>query len=263
MGFFKKVLKKFKDARNDDDDNKGSEDNAVEVIDPEAIHLSYIGKAAYNVLRDEHSDQHNTLWNATVGTVIGELDQTPKHVPFDDPTQVDPTDNKHHSDWFAYKIGDLLDKTESWLDVMSLSPPDGLFMSIFQQSIKNIAERAHRTNKIVTIRMMFGNIIGMPVNCNNLILKLTELVPESCISNIQMWVGAWRKGVSWNHAKIIAVDGIYLLTGGHNLWDYHYLKDSPVHDLSIELRVRSIILLLINHKTLRQYIDIGDQLLKN
>lgn len=32
-----------------------------------------------------------------------------------------------------------------------------------------------------------------------------------------------------------AVDGIYLHTGGHNLWDGHYLSFDPVHDLSLEL----------------------------
>ena len=39
-----------------------------------------------------------------------------------------------------------------------------------------------------------------------------------------------------NHAKIIAVDGKVLITGGHNFWDQHYLKTAPVHDLSIRLR---------------------------
>jgi len=55
---------------------------------------------------------------------------------------------------------------------------------------------------------------------------------------MNVWVGSWRSGVSWNHSKIIAVDGKYLFTGGHNLWDAHYLKDKPVHDLSIELEGR-------------------------
>ena len=44
--------------------------------------------------------------------------------------------------------------------------------------------------------------------------------------------------MSWNHAKIIAVDGIYLHTGGHNQWDRHYLRNNPVHDLSFELEGR-------------------------
>jgi len=73
----------------------------------------------------------------------------------------------------------------------------------------------------------------MPTNCTKVIEELTKNLPKN--PNILLWVGAWRNGVSWNHSKIIAVDGKYLHTGGHNLWDAHYLKHSPVHDLSCEL----------------------------
>ena len=71
---------------------------------------------------------------------------------------------------------------------------------------------------------MFGNVVGQPVNCTKVIAELTEGLPENADEKIKLWVGSWRKGVSWNHAKIIAVDGKYLWTGGHNFWDRHYLK---------------------------------------
>jgi len=83
---------------------------------------------------------------------------------------------------------------------------------------------------------MFGNIIGMPVKCDKVIKELTEDLDDE--ANIRLWVGAWRTGASWNHAKIIAVDGYYLHTGGHNLWDQHYLRNDPVHDLSMEAEGR-------------------------
>jgi hypothetical protein len=235
--FLRNILKKFQDARKED------EDDGKEVIDPEAIHLSYIGKAAYEVLRKEHNEQFNVLWNATEGRVVGKLHQSPNHVPFN--AEVDCIDpEEHHSDWLPHKMAEILGRTQQWADVMSLAPPDGLFMECFQQAIKKIAARATKNNKVVVVRMVFGNIIGMPINCNRLIEKLTALVPSECAPHLNMWVGAWRKGVSWNHAKIIAVDGMYLHTGGHNMWDYHYLKDSPVHDLSFELKVSSIVSVL-------------------
>ena len=86
--------------------------------------------------------------------------------------------------------------------------------------------------------MMFGNIVGMPVNCEKILKELVKEIPDDLSKHIRIWVGAWRKGISWNHAKIIAIDGTNLWTGGHNLWDGHYLKHNPVHDLSIELKVR-------------------------
>lgn len=217
-------------GRGDDDD-----DDAPEVFDAEAKHLSYIGKAAYETLRTQHGKQHHRLWNATMGSVVGNLDSTPPHETNASSECCDP--GEHHSDWFAQKMGEILGRTEIWADVMSLAPPDGIFMEEFQTAIQKVAVRAHENNKKVTIRMMFGNIIGMPLNCNALIKTMSALIPADCEGNIRMWVGAWRKGLSWNHAKLIAVDGIYLHTGGHNMWDFHYCKDSPVYDLSLELKV--------------------------
>lgn len=79
-------------------------------------------------------------------------------------------------------------------------------------------------NRKITIRIMFGNILGTPINCTRVIESLTADLPGNACNKINLWVGSWRKGVSWNHSKIIAVDGQYLWTGGHNYWDRHYLK---------------------------------------
>ncbi|KAL7434080.1 hypothetical protein ACHAXM_003909 [Skeletonema potamos] len=118
---------------------------------------------------------------------------------------------------------------------MSLGPPDGKFMTEFKAAIEKLAERSKTkiAQNPIIVRLLVGNIVGMPVNCNDVLKALTKDVPTD--ANMQVWVGAWRKGISWNHAKLIAVDGVFLHTGGHNLWDQHYLKNNPVHDLSIEL----------------------------
>eukprot|EP00928_Gymnodinium_smaydae_P007756 TRINITY_DN12775_c0_g1_i1.p1 TRINITY_DN12775_c0_g1~~TRINITY_DN12775_c0_g1_i1.p1 ORF type:complete len:462 (-),score=55.27 TRINITY_DN12775_c0_g1_i1:178-1563(-) len=110
-------------------------------------------------------------------------------------------------------------------------------MSHIKAGLKNIAQNARDKEEPIIVRIMVGNIIGMPVNCDSLIRELTDHLDEDS-ANIQLWVGAWRRGVSWNHSKIIAVDGNYLVTGGHNLWDRHYLKRDPVHDLSMEIEGR-------------------------
>ncbi|CAK0863257.1 unnamed protein product [Prorocentrum cordatum] len=125
-------------------------------------------------------------------------------------------------------------KTKRWCDVASLSPPDGKFMERMKTAIQSINTTAvEQRGPPIIIRIMFGNIIGMPVNCHALIRELVSGIrKDTC--NIQLWVGAWRRGVSWNHAKIIAVDGVHLFQGGHNLWDAHYLQKNPVHDLSMQ-----------------------------
>jgi phosphatidylserine/phosphatidylglycerophosphate/cardiolipin synthase-like enzyme len=41
---------------------------------------------------------------------------------------------------------------------------------------------------------------------------------------------------SWNHAKIVAVDGKRSIVGGHNLWNADYNAAAPVTDVSMTLR---------------------------
>jgi hypothetical protein len=210
---------------------RGYESSGDEIEDDDAENLSHVGQAAYDVLRKRHNRQHHTLWNVTSGVIVGELHQTPLTGWLRDVEY--PRDG--HDDWFPEKMAEIMARTETWCDVMSLGPPDGLFMTQFQEALKTIAFRATGKTKPVVVRMMFGNIVGMPVNCNKVIKALTALVPKS--ANINLWVGAWRRGVSWNHAKIIAVDGQYLHTGGE-LFD---TADCPrfVYEISLHTRTAS------------------------
>lgn len=131
-------------------------------------------------------------------------------------------------------MGEIMSRTKYWLDVTSLGPPDGEFMTQFKKALRNIADTANKQGgDPITVRMLFGNIIGMPVDVDAVMTALTADL-DTDKDNIEVWVGAWRKGVSWNHSKIIAVDGKYLHNGGHNLWDAHYLQGNPVHDISME-----------------------------
>jgi len=196
--------------------------------DDDATNLSHVGRAAYECLRIEHPEHHGRLWNVTRGAVVGNLHQTPEGA-----WPGGPSHPEGHSDYFPEKMGEILSRTEVWADVLSLGPPDGKFMESFKKAMGVIAENAEGKEKPVIVRMMFGNIVGMPTNCNAVRDELVADLDND--ANIRLWVGAWRRGVTWNHAKIIAVDGRHLHTGGHNMWDAHYLEYDPIHDLSLEL----------------------------
>lgn len=207
-------------------------DDGVDATDNSAEKMSHVGAAAYEVLRTRHNWHHHKLWNVSSGKVIGELHQTPNANQY---TTQDNLDDGH-DDWFPQKMGEIMSRTKVWCDVMSLGPPDGLFMDAFKSALTTISENAQDREMPVIIRLMFGNIVGMPVNCDAVMKELTKDLPEN--PNLNIWVGAWRNGSSWNHAKVIAVDGRYLHTGGHNMWDQHYLKSNCVHDVSLEMEGR-------------------------
>ena len=197
------------------------ESSGEECEDASAGALSHVGTAAYDVLRRHHNHFHHELWNVTKGKVIN-LDVTPKDA-FTRSERTDP--HEGHDDWFPAKLGEIISRTEVWCDILTLGPPDGLFMEAFKKGISDICKNdLILSNRKIIIRIMFGNILGMPVNCHKIINEITDDLPANAGDKIKMWVGSWRKGVSWNHAKIIAVDGKYLWTGGHNKWDRHYCK---------------------------------------
>jgi hypothetical protein len=210
-----------------DDESSGDETE-----DKSAGALSYVGDAAYDVLRKHHNRYHKDLWNVTYGKMIGDLHMTPRDA-FTRTESTDPPEN--HDDWFPAKIGEIIARTNEWCDIMTLAPPDGKFLVEIKKALASICSRSDSFGGRVVVRFLMANIIGMPVNCKVLIEELTKDLPSDAHDKIKLWVGAWRKGVSWNHAKIIAVDGLHLWTGGHNFWDKHYLRDSPVNDLSLEM----------------------------
>jgi len=201
--------------------------------------LSHVGTAVYQDLRTKHAKYHDTMWNITESAMVGSLQQTPPATTFTDESMSEKLSNTRHSDWLVDTMFDLMGKTTKWCDVMSLSPPveDGYFFKRMKDSLQKIAETAKGKDKPIVVRMMYGFGYGhlnpAAIDCNYWREKLTEDLPED--ANIELWIGAWRYFDSWNHAKIIAVDGKYVHTGGHNLWSETYLDKKPVHDVSIEM----------------------------
>jgi len=221
MRLFSKFRKKA-----DSDDSSGDE-----CEDSSAAGLSHVGIEVYNVLRRHHNHLHHELWNVTKSKVI-RLDATPLDA-FIREDRMDPIEG--HDDWFPKKIENLIGRTEEWCDILTLAPPDGMFLEAFKKGIEKICNKKVTLNRKRIIRIMFGNIVGLPVNCTKVIAEIIKDLPENAGERIKLWVGSWRKGVSWNHAKIIAVDGKLLWTGGHNFWQRHYLKSNPINDISIEM----------------------------
>mmetsp|Transcript_14664 Transcript_14664/g.21959 ORF Transcript_14664/g.21959 Transcript_14664/m.21959 type:complete len:543 (+) Transcript_14664:78-1706(+) len=189
---------------------------------------SHIGEAAIKELEANHSEYKDELWASTTGKVVGEIQHSPNGM-WD---QLNDLDNGH-TDWFPEVYSDLLAKTEVFCDFISLSPPDGVFLEKIKASIAVLAEKSKKSGNKIVVRFLFGSVIALPVNCTAVLEEFTEGLSSD--TNLEVWVGAWRKDMCWNHAKIVAVDGKHVHTGGHNLWDDVYLQKDPIHDTSIEL----------------------------
>ena len=122
--------------------------------------------------------------------------------------------------------------------------------TLVSRSNKNVAA-CSGSDVDATVRLLFGSIPNKGMDSSTVLKVLTRDVAAN--SKLKVHVGTYRtslnvKGnllrpadssglvedtVSWNHGKIIAVDGTYLITGGTNLYSEHYLHSDPVHDLSM------------------------------
>eukprot|EP00928_Gymnodinium_smaydae_P071975 TRINITY_DN55430_c0_g1_i1.p1 TRINITY_DN55430_c0_g1~~TRINITY_DN55430_c0_g1_i1.p1 ORF type:complete len:554 (+),score=92.80 TRINITY_DN55430_c0_g1_i1:69-1730(+) len=186
--------------------------------------FSHVGKAALQTLFLKHLFQNGKAWSATSGQITGEILQTP-------PSRywgcAEPAPG--HSDGFPQKFYDTIIKAQHWVDISSLSPPNGKF----EEAMRNAITKVALSGRAVTFRIFFGNVIGSSVKVKAVMDSLLRDVPAD--SKIKVWVGSYRKEFSWNHSKIVAVDGVYLLQGGHNMWEADYLMKNPVHDISMTL----------------------------
>ena len=139
-----------------------------------------------------------------------------------------------HSDALYEQMYSLITSGRRFVDVTSLQPPDGRF----EAAIRNALSYLSKLPQPPEVRLLFGDFpVQGVVNTKTVLQSLTRDV--SSRSPIRIAVGAFRSSdlpASWNHAKIIAVDGKAAIVGGHNLWTKHYLGIDPVSDVSMKVR---------------------------
>jgi phosphatidylserine/phosphatidylglycerophosphate/cardiolipin synthase-like enzyme len=145
-----------------------------------------------------------------------------------------------HSDALVLQIRDLVAGAQRQVDIAVLAPPpDARFLGALREALAALAERG----RPITVRIIIGHYPTAEVDATAFLKALTaglEGMPKArlSISVAAMWscvVSEDCDSYSWNHAKIVSVDGVDALVGGHNMWSADYLADDPVHDLSIRV----------------------------
>jgi phosphatidylserine/phosphatidylglycerophosphate/cardiolipin synthase-like enzyme len=136
-----------------------------------------------------------------------------------------------HSDSVLDEIYGVITRAHSTVDITSLSAPTGRFLATIRDAFDTLDKRGER----VQIRVLIGSAIHDEANLPQLFGDLTrDLGPSTQLS---LSVGSHRESIAtWNHSKIIAVDGQEAIIGGMNLWSDHYLNSDPVHDVSIHYK---------------------------
>jgi phosphatidylserine/phosphatidylglycerophosphate/cardiolipin synthase-like enzyme len=143
-----------------------------------------------------------------------------------------------HSDALVRQVHDLVASARRRVDIAVLQPaPDGAFLQALRRALQELSQRRGP----VTVRVIVGQYPPDYVDVPAFLKALTDGVDTA---RLEVSVAAYRSCIvsedcdsySWNHAKIIAVDGRDALVGGHNLWAEDYLAEAPVSDLSMRLQ---------------------------
>jgi phosphatidylserine/phosphatidylglycerophosphate/cardiolipin synthase-like enzyme len=135
----------------------------------------------------------------------------------------------HSAAWWDGLYSTIVQGTD-YVDLASLAAADGRFAV----ALRNAVTYLHNAGSEARVRVIFGNIPGMGPDPDEVLDSLTRDINSE--TTLQLHVGIFHDDyTSWNHSKIVAVDGAVLLQGGHNLWHDHYLTTAPVHDVSLRL----------------------------
>ncbi|MBV8165343.1 MAG: hypothetical protein JO021_01030, partial [Alphaproteobacteria bacterium] len=145
-----------------------------------------------------------------------------------------------HSDGLLDRIYDLIVGAEHAVDIAMLADlPD----IRFRATLRNALTRLARSGRAVTVRLIAGQYPSSEADTDEFLEQVMRDARRVEGNRLAVYVGATRscwgdadcESYSWNHAKIIAVDGRVALFGGHNMWSRDYLMAAPVHDLSMLL----------------------------
>src|SRR5690349_25057694 len=139
-----------------------------------------------------------------------------------------PTDDRVDGALLAKNIGAMVANAQRTVDISTLAPlPNGVFFDELTRGLATLAA----SGRAVTVRILAGNPNFVTPEQTHKYVE--SLIPTLEGSQITLFVGAMTTcnppgcagavGVvsSFNHAKIVAVDGQEAIVGGHNLWsDY-------------------------------------------
>ncbi|BFU44947.1 phospholipase D-like domain-containing protein [Krasilnikovia sp. MM14-A1004] len=129
---------------------------------------------------------------------------------------------------------DTIARATSTVDISSLAPlPDGAFQDAIVAGLKSAAA-GHK----LKVRVLVGAVPGYSLNVvpstyrNELNSRLGASAANVSLNVASVTTS--KTGLSWNHSKILVVDGATAIVGGINDWKGDYLDTThPVTDLDM------------------------------
>ena len=186
-------------------------------------------------LRRVSPTTEGSVWQDTNGNLLpGDVDQWFLQTPrcWGTTDCPDPVG----TDELLRQISDTVASAEVSVDITTLWPyADGGWLDAVVDGLQRSSDAGHRPS----VRWLAGSPfffsytgVGPDEFRADLVSRLGPVGQELPIT-VSTMTTALR---SWNHAKIVAVDGREAIVGGHNQWAASYLTATPVSDVSMKVR---------------------------
>jgi len=146
-----------------------------------------------------------------------------------------------HSDAVVDRFYQPIADAQQAVDVTVLQPvPDVRLLAALRNAVTMLA----RSGRAVTLRILVGQYPPDGADARALLAQLVRDAKTVPGARLAVYAAAMRSctgsiscdSFSWNHAKIVAVDGRTAVVGGHNMYTQDYLLGEPVHDLSMQIQ---------------------------
>jgi len=135
-----------------------------------------------------------------------------------------------HSDELLNELYDQLTIATTAIDIDSLYPLTGRYMLTLRSALDYLSTH----DREVTVRIQYAGITGAMFE--GMLADLMKGVATDTKSKVKVYMGyVWPNTGSWNHAKVVAVDGRVAQVSGNNLVENDYLNLQPVHDLALKV----------------------------
>ncbi len=124
------------------------------------------------------------------------------------------------------------------VDISTLAPfPDGGYQDAIVAGLKESARKGNRLKVriLVGAAPVYHSTVIPSSYRNELLAKLGPAAAGSITLNVASMTTS-KTAFSWNHSKLVVVDGSSVITGGINSWKGDYLETShPVSDVDLAL----------------------------
>lgn len=195
--------------------------------------------AVEQMLRQVSPGLEGTVWQRTSGNSLdapaddpaGWLLQTPNC--WGDPTCAD----RVGTDKLLAKMTANIAAATRTVDISTLAPfPNGEFQDAIVAGLKASVAAGNK----LTVRVLVGaaplyNITALPTSYRNDLLARLGPAAAGVTLNVASMTTS-RTALSWNHSKLLVVDGRSVITGGINDWKDDYIDTThPVSDVDLAL----------------------------